>query len=57
MRFVFESAKPNHFTKELLKFTFYEIWFHKYMNNLKNQEIVIYKVTVINYNYVTMWWC
>ena len=25
MRFVFESARPNHFTKELLKFTFYEI--------------------------------
>ena len=34
---VIQSVRPNHFNKELLKFIFYEIRFHKiYMNNLKN---------------------
>ena len=36
MSLVIQSVKPNHFSKELLKFIFYEIGFHKiYMNNLK----------------------
>ena len=34
---VIQSVRPNHFSKELLKFIFYEIRFHKiYMNNLKD---------------------
>ena len=38
MGFVIQSIKLNHFSKELLKFIFYETGFHKYkyMNNLKN---------------------
>ena len=37
MGLVIQSVRPNHFSKELLKFIFYEIRFHKiYMNNLKD---------------------
>ena len=36
MGLVIQSVRPNYFSKELLKFKFYEIRFHKiYMNNLK----------------------
>ena len=31
MGFVIQSVRPNHFSKELLKFIFYEIGFHKYI--------------------------
>ena len=35
MDLVIQSVRPNHFNKELLKFIFYEIRFHKiYINNL-----------------------
>ena len=33
MGLVIQSIRPNHFSKELLKFIFYEIRFHKYKNN------------------------
>ena len=37
MGLVIQSVRPNYFSKELLKFIFYEIRFHKiYMNNLKD---------------------
>ena len=37
MSLVIQSIRPNHFNKELLKFIFYEIRFHKiYMNNLED---------------------
>ena len=38
MSLVIQSLRPNHFSKELLKFMFYEIGFHKniYVNNLKD---------------------
>ena len=37
MSLVFQSVRPNQFSKELLKFIFYEIRFHTiYMNNLKD---------------------
>ena len=37
MGLVIQSVRPNHFSKELLKFIFYEIRFHKiYMNNLED---------------------
>ena len=37
MDLVIQSARLNHFSKELLKFIFYEIRFYKiYMNNLKD---------------------
>ena len=37
MGLVIQSVRPNHFSKELLKFIFYEIRLHKiYMNNLKD---------------------
>ena len=37
MGLIIQSVKPNHFSKKLLKFIFYEIRFHKiYMNNLKD---------------------
>ena len=31
MDLVIQSVKPNHFSKKLLKFIFYEIGFHKYI--------------------------
>ena len=35
MGLVIQSVRPNHFNKELLKFIFYEIRFHKiYINNV-----------------------
>ena len=38
MGLIIQSVKPNHFSKKLLKFIFYEIGFHKiYMNNLKDK--------------------
>ena len=40
MSLIIQNVTPNHFSKELLKFIFYEIWFHKYiyiyMNNLND---------------------
>ena len=37
MSLVIQSVRPNHFSKELLKFMSYEIGFHKiYMNNLND---------------------
>ena len=37
MDLVIQSVRPNHFSKELLKFIFYKIRFHKmYINNLKD---------------------
>ena len=39
MSLIIQSVKPNHFSKKLLKFIFYEIRFHKiYMNNLKDKS-------------------
>ena len=60
MSLVIQSVRPNYFSKELLKFIFYETRFHKiYMNNLKGlnrpleeQDVVIFKVTVIYYGFV-----
>ena len=38
MSLVIQSVRPNHFSKELLKFIFYEIRFHKiYMNKSGTQ--------------------
>ena len=62
MSLVIQSVRPNHFNKELLKFIFYETRFHKiYMNNLKGlnwpleeQDVVIFKVTVIHYDFVLL---
>ena len=36
MDFVIQSVRRNHFIKEWLKFIFYEIWFYRYINNLKD---------------------
>ena len=37
MELVIQSVRPNQFSKELPKFIFFEIRFHKkYMNNLKD---------------------
>ena len=37
MDLIIQSVRSNHFSKESLKFVFYEIRFHKvYMNNLKD---------------------
>ena len=37
MNLVIQTVKPNYFSKDLLKFVFYEIRFQKiYMNNLKD---------------------
>ena len=37
MSLVIQTVRPNYFSKDLLKFVFYEIRFQKiYMNNLKD---------------------
>ena len=36
MDLVIQSVRSNHFSKELLNFIYYKIWFHKYINNLND---------------------